>query len=118
VGEAELAEAIERLVEAGAIDDEHFAFRYAEDKRALARWGPDRIREALSTRGIAPDLIEAAIAAEDASEEVARAEELLAERAAEVDTDQGRARALALLARRGYPLEVAYEAVRARERAA
>jgi len=105
------------LIEEGAVDDERFARRYAEDKRELADWGPDRIREALSSRGIDRDLVEAAVSEAD-SEQIVRAQKLLASRTAEVDSEQGRARALALLGRRGFPLEVAYEAVRARERAA
>jgi regulatory protein len=118
VGEAELVDVIERLSEAGALDDERFALRFAEDKRELAGWGPDRIAEALSGRGLDDGLIEAALAGEDEATQVDRAEAILAERVAEVDSDRGRARALALLARRGYPLEVAYEAVRAWERRA
>ena len=43
VPEEELEEAVSRLVEAGALDDEVFARRYAEDKRELRGWGPDRI---------------------------------------------------------------------------
>ena len=42
------------LVEAGAIDDASFARRYAEDKRELAGWGPDRISTALEGAGRRP----------------------------------------------------------------
>ena len=66
MAEDELAVAIERLQEAGAIDDERFARRFAEDKRELRGWGPDRIAGALGARGIAEPLIEAAIEAEGA----------------------------------------------------
>ena len=41
---------------------------------------------------------------------------MLGEGGREVADEAGRKRALALLARRGYPLEVAYDAVRAYER--
>jgi regulatory protein len=105
-----------RLVEDGSIDDERFARRYAEDKRELAGWGPERIREALSSRGISADLIEAALAAESEDEVVARASALLARSGTEVADEGGRKRALAQLARRGFPLEAAYDAVRALER--
>ena len=47
VEEAEVEEVIALLIEAGAIDDASFARRYAEDKRQLAGWGPDRISAAL-----------------------------------------------------------------------
>jgi regulatory protein len=48
----EAEEALERLIEIGELDDERFARLYAEDKRDLRGWGPDRIREALVERGI------------------------------------------------------------------
>jgi regulatory protein len=118
VGEEELAEAIGRLTADGAIDDPRFARRYAEDKRALAGWGSERIRGALAQRGLDQAQIEAAVAAEGEPDQVLRATELLDRRAAPVGTEADRARALSLLARRGYPLEVAYEAVRVRERRA
>ena len=47
----EIADAVERLVAAGALDDARFARRFAEDKRELRGWGPERIREALAERG-------------------------------------------------------------------
>ena len=100
------------------IDDERFALRFAEDKRELAMWGPNRIREALAGRGIEASLIDAALSLDDETQQATRAEGLLADRSTRLDSEQGRARALALLARRGYPLEVAYEAVRAHERRA
>ena len=115
VEEDELAETIARLAEAGAIDDERFASRFAEDKRELRGWGPERIADALRARGVSESLVDS-VAAESESDAVERATALLARSGAEVADDQSRGRALALLARRGYPLEVAYEAVRALER--
>ena len=66
-----------RLIEAGAIDDERFAVQFAADKRELRGWGPERIREALSGRGLDGALIEAALAGEGHSEQVERAIALL-----------------------------------------
>jgi regulatory protein len=117
VGEDELAEAIARLAEAGAVDDERFARSFAEDKRELRGWGPERIAEALRARGVSEALVQS-VAVESEADAVSRAAALLVESGAEVEDDGSRGRALALLARRGYPLEVAYEAVRAAERAA
>ncbi|MGZ5320794.1 MAG: regulatory protein RecX, partial [Solirubrobacterales bacterium] len=71
VEEAELAEVLARLIDAEALDDERFAKRFAEDKRELRGWGPDRIAEALEARGVEEALIEAALAADD-GEQVAR----------------------------------------------
>jgi regulatory protein len=118
VEEDELAETIAQLAEAGAVDDERFARRFAEDKRELRGWGPDRIAEALRARGVGEPLIDAVAATESEEETVTRAAALLADSGAEASDDESRGRALSLLARRGYPLEVAYEAVRRLERAA
>ena len=115
--EEEVAEVIERLIELGELDDERFARRYAEDKRELSGWGAERIREALMQRGIDRDLIETALGSESRLDQVDRAAGLLAGRGVVLDTEPERARALAFLARRGYELEVAYEAIRRREAA-
>lgn len=116
MGEDDLHEVIARLAEAGAIDDERFASRFAEDKRELRGWGPDRIAEALRARGVDESLIDGALAEEGADAALERAVALLGESGRPVDDEAGRTRALSLLARRGYPLEVAYDAVRAFER--
>ncbi len=114
--EDELREVLVRLADAGALDDERFAGRYAEDKRQLKGWGPERIAGALRRRGVEESVIEAAVAEERGESVVERAREVLARTGAEIDDEASRARALSLLARRGYPLDVAYDAVRAAER--
>ena len=108
----EIAGALERLVSIGELDDERFARRFAEDKRELRGWGPARIREALSARGVDAELIEAALGDEDRSAELARAVSMLERRGEELVDDAGRARALAHLTRRGYDYELAYDAIR------
>jgi regulatory protein len=116
VAEAEIEEVIALLVEAGAIDDESFARRYAEDKRQLAGWGPDRISTALEGRGVPREHIEAAVGVDDADAQLERAVALLGGRGMACDSGRERERALGLLVRRGYPLELAYEAIRTVER--
>jgi regulatory protein len=118
VDEVELAEVLARLDEAGALDDAEFARRYAADKRELRGWGPDRIAEALRARGVGEEEVAAALADEGPDAVIGRALALLEGDGASVADDRSRGRALALLARRGYPLEAAYEAVRRHERAA
>ena len=115
---AEVADAVDRLVATGVIDDERFALEFAADKRELRGWGPDRIREALYDRGLDAELIEAAVAGEGHGEQLRRAVELLRRRSEAVYDERSRARALAYLARRGYDAELAYDAVRAVERRA
>ena len=113
---AEVEVAIERLVEAGALDDERFAVRFAEDKRELRGWGPQRIRGALAARGLESATIDAALEGDEPAGQLQRALELL-ERRSEAPVDEAsRGRALSYLARRGYESELAYEAVRAHER--
>jgi regulatory protein len=116
VGKGEVEEVIAVLAEAGAIDDASFARRYAADKRELAGWGPSRIANALEGRGVAGEHIEAALAGEDEVAQLDRAIALLGARGIRCDSERDRRRGLALLVRRGYPKELAYEAVRAAER--
>jgi len=118
VEEGEVEEVIARLAEAGAIDDRSFARRFAEDKRALAGWGPERIARALEGHGIAPEHIEAGLAGEDEERQLERATALLRDRGMGCASARDRERALGLLIRRGYALELAYEAVRRVERLA
>jgi regulatory protein len=114
---AEDAEAaITRLIELGELDDERFARRFAEDKRELRGWGPERIAGALAERGVPAEAIERALADWSPAGQVERAASLLAERGQPLDDDRARARALAFLARRGYESEVAYAAIRLAER--
>jgi regulatory protein len=110
--QADVGTAIARLTEVGELDDRRFAARYAEDKRDLRGWGPERIREALASRGIAGELIDVALRADDHEMQLARAEDLLARRGRPPLDDAERARALSFLTRRGYDLELSYEAIR------
>jgi regulatory protein len=105
-------ETVERLIALGELDDEGFARRFAEDKRELRGWGPERIRGALGARGVAAELIDAALADDPHDEQLERAIALLSRRGEPPADESGRARALAYLTRRGYDYELAYEAVR------
>jgi regulatory protein len=116
VDEAALALAIDQLHEDGALDDERFAIRYAEDKRELAGWGPERIRKALKERGLPDDLIDPALAAESRDDQLQRAVDFLASKDLAVEGPEERRKALGALARRGFESEVSYEAMREQER--
>lgn len=111
-GERAVAAVIERLEAAGALGDREFAARYAEDKRRLARWGAERIRQTLLDRGVPAAFAEAAVAEDDPEAERERAREALGERTFHLSEERDRQRALAFLARKGYRHEVAYEAIR------
>jgi regulatory protein len=111
--------AVAELCEEGLLDDPRYARRFAEDKRELERWGSERIARALHRRGIAPDLIEAAVADREREAELTTALLVLKQRlGAPPQDDRQRDRAWRLLVRRGYAPEIAYDAVREYERAA
>jgi regulatory protein len=111
--EAAVAE-LERL---RYLDDERFAQRFAEDRRRLDGWGADRIERRLIGLGVEPAIASAAALADGGDDELAAAIEVLRRRVRRPPrTDRDRDRALGVLARRGYELEVAYDAVRAFER--
>jgi regulatory protein len=118
VDEPAIDEAVAALVRQRHLDDARYAQAFAEDRRALDGWGPERIERALLAAGIEPSLVAATLGARDASDDLDAAMTLLRRRCREAPTtDRERERALGLLVRKGYELELAYEAVRAFERA-
>ena len=118
VDPAAITAAVAELAEQGYLDDARYAQRFTEDRRNLDAWGNDRIERKLRTVGVAPDLIERAVADTSGGTELAAAVALLQRRfGVPPEDDRGRERALGLLARKGYELELAYDAVRALERA-
>ena len=104
--------AVAELKETGFVDDARYAERFAEDKRELERWGSERIARDLHRRGIAPDLIERAVSDRSRDAELSTALLLLEQRLPPPRDDRERDRAWRLLIRRGYEIELAYEAVR------
>jgi len=109
--------ALAEIAGAGYLDDAGFARRFVEDRRRLDRWGQDRIARALERRGIAPELVQEVLAGRGAEAELDAARAVLGARVpVGLVDDRSRQRALALLVRRGYDAEVAYEAVRRHER--
>lgn len=111
-------EAVAELLEQGYLDDARYARRFAEDRRTLDSWGTDRIEQRLIAVGVDRADIAAALAAQPAEDELQAAIALLQRKLREPPADdRGREKALGLLVRKGYELEVAYDAVRAFERA-
>ena len=110
---------VAELAEQGYLDDARYAQRFTEDRRNLDAWGSDRIERKLRTVGVAAELIEQAVADTSGGTELDAAVALLERRfGVPPADDRGRERALGLLARKGYELELAYDAVRAFERSA
>jgi regulatory protein len=101
------------LCEQGYLDDERFAHRFAEDRRRLDGWGAERIERKLRQLGIAPDLVAAAVGREDPHEELQAAVALLRRRFPDPPaTPRDCERALGVLLRKGYELELAHDAIR------
>jgi regulatory protein len=118
VEEWAIDEAVRRVCEQGYLDDARYARVFAQDRRALDGWGPERIERALLRAGVSGELVAAALGERDAAAELDAAVALLRRRCRSVPaTDRERERALGLLVRKGYELELAFDAVRAFERA-
>ena len=101
------------LVDGGFVDDARFAHRFAEDRRWLDAWGAERIEWRLHALGVAPEHIAVALAEQGPADEMEAALALLRRRVPDVPaTPRGRDRALGLLVRKGYELELAYDALR------
>lgn len=109
--------AVAELGELGYLDDARFAQRYAQDRRTVDAWGADRIERKLVAAGVDPDLIAGALAERDVAGELEAAVAVLRRRYPAAPADEReRERALGLLVRKGYELDLAYDAIRAFER--
>ena len=110
-------EVVEELSRQGYVDDARYAKRFAEDRRTIDAWGAERIERRLLAVGIAPALIASALQERGTGEELEAAVAVLRRRFPRAPSgDRDRERALGLLVRKGYDLELAYDAVRAFER--
>jgi regulatory protein len=108
---------VAELSEGGYLDDARYARRFAEDRRALDHWGAERIERRLLALGVDRDLVASALAEQDGRAELEAAVAFLHRRlTTPPHDDRGRNRALEMLARKGYELELAHAAVRAFER--
>ena len=119
VSEREADAAIAEIARKGYLDDARYARTFAEDRRNLDGWGAERIERRLLDLGIDDEHVTAAIGERDGEGELQAALELLRHRFRHPPaSERERERALGMLVRKGYELELAYDAVRAFERAA
>jgi regulatory protein len=101
------------LCEQGYLDDARYAHRFAEDRRRLDGWGAERIEQRLRALGVDADDIAAAVSTQDHDEELEAALALLQRRFPEPPaTPRDCERALGVLVRKGYELELAHDAIR------
>jgi regulatory protein len=117
-----IAQTLAVLHDQGTLDDHRFARLFTDDKRALERWGSERIRRALLQRGVDSDtvamVLDAGGEADGSSEsERERALAVLRSRFPERPCNRrDRDRALGALLRKGYDPELALEALSAYSR--
>ena len=117
VDPATIDDAVAELTEQGYLDDARYARRFAEDRRELDHWGAERIERKLLAAGVERALVEAALADQEAEDELHAAVALLRRRfPAPPADDRERNSALGVLVRKGYELELAHDAIRAFER--
>jgi regulatory protein len=101
------------LCEQGYLDDARYAHRFAEDRRQLDGWGAERIQQRLLALGVERELVAAAVGEQDHEGELEAALALLQRRFPEPPaTPRDCERALGVLIRKGYELELAHDAIR------
>ena len=95
------------------LDDAGYAQRFAEDRRKLDGWGAERIARRLRSLGVAREHVAGALAGRDADGELEAAVALLERRCGSPpEGARERERALGILVRKGYELELAHDALR------
>jgi regulatory protein len=117
----EVEHTLSRLTSMGLLDDADFARQWVESRHRNNGRGRIALRNELRTKGVDAAVAESALALVDDDDERARAEELLARKVATLsaddvadraDRDRHTRRLVAMLARRGYPANVAFDLVR------
>jgi regulatory protein len=101
------------LLRAGYVDDARYAERFADDRRRLDGWGAERIEQRLRALGVDRETAAAAAGDRDEAAELEAAVAVLRRRVPDVPTTlRERDRALGILVRKGYAIEVAHAALR------
>jgi regulatory protein len=109
----EIERVLDELTTQGYVDDARYARQFAEDKRRLEAWGAERIERRLLAAGIDSEHVAAALAEQDHREELDAALRLLRRRFPLPPASlRDRDRALGMLLRKGYDLELAHDALR------
>ncbi len=111
-------EAIEILRSLNLIDDKKFAFAFANDRKSFSKKGPRIVAAELSSKGVSREIINEAVASvfEDKEEQLETAIRLILKYESEIKTPNGKRKAYALLARRGFESSVINAAIRYMER--
>ncbi len=114
------ASVLDRLAQVGLVDDEDFAEQWVRSRRVNAGKGKRALAAELRTKGVDPEVIDAALADIDANAERTRAEQLVRDKLrreklgdpGDRDAENKVARRLVgMLARRGYHQSMALDVV-------
>ncbi|WCB94205.1 Regulatory protein RecX [Baekduia alba] len=114
-----IEQTVAELSTQGYLDDARFARRFVEDRRTLDHWGNERIERKLLASGVEAELVTAALfgATESGGEPESQFDAALATLRGRYrippESEKDRHRALGFLVRKGYELDVAYDAIRA-----
>lgn len=113
-GPDEVRETVAWLMDLGYLDDERFAAEWISSRAAGRKLGPRRLRAELSAKGVAREVIDAALASFDHRDVREHAMEAAGKRAAQlqgVDPVRAKRRLYGYLHRLGYGHEVIVEVV-------
>lgn len=113
VAPATLEEALARLESLGYVDDRAFAQFWVENRERFRPRSPQALRHELRQKGLAADIIEAALSALDARESAVRAVQEPLHRLRGLTRAEAKDKLGAFLARRGFSYDIAGEAVEA-----
>ncbi len=114
-GEADLQALAEELLRSlrkdGYVDDARYAACFAREKASVQGWGTAKIRMALQRKGIASDVVQAALEEIDGERSQKRLEALVRQKARSLTSDPARRqKLLRYLLSRGYSWEEALSA--------
>lgn len=111
-------ESIEILKGLNLIDDKKFALAFANDRKSFSKKGPRIVAAELSLKGVSREIINEAVASvfEDKEEQLETAIRLILKYESEINAPNGKRKAYALLARRGFESSVINAAIRYVER--
>jgi regulatory protein len=113
---ADIAERVlDRLTEVGLVNDADFAQQWVHSRHAYSGKGKRALALELRRKGIGQDDATEALAQIDSDDERARATELVAKKLRTVsadDRDRAVRRLVSMLARRGFPQGMAFEVVK------
>lgn len=109
------ARVLDRMAEVGLVDDEAYVEMYVRSKQETKGLASSALRHELRTKGVADDVIDAALEEIDPEREKEQARELVARRIRTMrglDREVQTRRLAGFLARKGYGSGVAYQVIR------